>query len=331
VGSIHSVKHRCIVARRDIIVIGGSAGGIEPVLSILKSLPRNIEASIFVAIHLAADVKSTLPQIIGHATNRHAIHPTNDMAIEPGTVYVAPADRHLTIRDGKVEASIGPKQNGHRPSIDVLFRSAAYCCGPRVIGVILSGMLDDGVAGLSTIIRRGGVSIAQDPRDAPFPDMPNHAIDHNVVQHILPVSQIAPMLQRLVEGEELEERSMIRESLIPARGEHPSVFVCPECGGTLFETPDDTLMQYTCRVGHTYSPETLLHDQKEKIEATIWAAMRMFEEKSDLLRRMIERAQSSRAPRSAKRYEDQQEEIQDHLAILRSIIEQNGTFEPTRQ
>lgn len=249
----------------DIIVIGASAGGVEALMSVVRGLPRDLPAALFVVLHVPPDGESVLPKILSHAGPLPAVHPQDGDAIEHGHIYVAPPDYHLLVERGRVRVIRGPRENRYRPAVDPLFRSAARAYGPRVVGVILSGMLDDGAAGLAAIHARGGIGVAQDPDDALFPGMPTSAMRHDHPTHIVPATEIGPLLTRLAHeptrevekaavSEALEKETAIAALDMGAIGDpdkpgKPSVFGCPECGGVLWEMDEGPLPRYRCRVG----------------------------------------------------------------------------------
>ena len=183
--------------RRDIIVIGSSAGGVNALKQLVTELPRDLEASIFVVQHMAADVPSYLPQILAHAGQLKAVHPEDGQLIEKGMIYIAQPDHHLIIEDDKVLVRKGPKENNFRPSIDALMRSAAYWYKNRVIGIVLTGYLNDGTSGLWSVRHFGGTTIVQDPLDALYPDMPKNVLEQIDVDFVLPLSEIASCIIRL--------------------------------------------------------------------------------------------------------------------------------------
>ena len=258
----------------DIIVIGASAGGVEALISLVRSLPTDLPATLFVVTHVPAQGMSVLPHLLTRAGPLPAIHAQHGETIQPGYIYVARPDHHLLVQDGVIHVVRGPKENHCRPAIDPLFRSAAASYGSRVSGVILSGTLSDGTAGLLAIKRQGGVAIVQDPDDALFPDMPRHAIQYVRVDYILPVAEIASVLVRLadepaatvpaarVSTSEEKEIALAEADMATIENEEksgtPSVFGCPECGGTLWELQEENLLRFRCRIGHAYSSDSLL-------------------------------------------------------------------------
>jgi two-component system chemotaxis response regulator CheB len=186
------------MAERDIIVVGASAGGVEALRELVHSLPDRLDASIFVTIHFPSSGKSVLPRILARAGHLPVRHPSGNEAILPGQIYVAPPNSHLLLRPRGIRLVRGPREHGHRPAIDPMFRSAALAFGPRVVGVVLTGNLDDGTSGLAAIRRRGGLTLVQDPDDALFPSMPRSAIDHVQVDQIVPIRGMWPVLEALI-------------------------------------------------------------------------------------------------------------------------------------
>jgi len=273
---------------RDIVVVGASAGGVEALTSLVRALPGDLPASVFVVLHLPATGSSALPDILSRAGRLPASHAKDGEPIEQRRIYVAPPDYHLLLRAGHVRATRGPRENGHRPAVDPLFRSAAFEYANRVVGVVLSGALDDGTAGLLAVKSRGGVAIVQHPEDALYPGMPHNAIEHVEVDHVLPAADIGETLGRLAAEPatdpagagsddmqtkvELEGFSM--EAIEGGHPGRPSGFSCPDCNGVLWEIRDGGLVRFRCRVGHAWSPESLLTQQSESLEAALWVALR---------------------------------------------------------
>jgi two-component system chemotaxis response regulator CheB len=273
---------------RDIVVVGASAGGVEALTSLVRALPGDLPASVFVVLHLPATGSSALPDILSRAGRLPASHAKDGEPIEQRRIYVAPPDYHLLLRAGHVRATRGPRENGHRPAVDPLFRSAAFEYANRVVGVVLSGALDDGTAGLLAVKSRGGVAIVQHPEDALYPRMPHNAIEHVEVDHVLPAADIGETLGRLAAEPatdpagagsddmqtkvELEGFSM--EAIEGGHPGRPSGFSCPDCNGVLWEIRDGGLVRFRCRVGHAWSPESLLTQQSESLEAALWVALR---------------------------------------------------------
>ena len=314
--------------RRDIIVIGTSSGGIDALKELVAALPRDLRAAVFVALHVAPYSLGILPEIL----ERHGPLPASnakDMEpIEPGRIYVAPPDRHMLLEpSGRVRVTRGPRENRFRPAVDPLFRSAAHAFGPRVVGVILTGLLDDGTAGLWAVKERGGAAVVQHPDDAVAPAMPLNAIKHVEVDHIVPLKEIAPLLVRLTEtpaveegarpvSEEMETEVKIArednalESGIMKWGE-PSVYACPECHGVLLQLKEGGNTRFRCHTGHAYSVDSLLSEFGEKTEESLWSAIRAIEEgvllMRDLAKHLGERHNSTDAEALLTRAEEAQQ------------------------
>ena len=322
--------------RRDIVVIGASAGGVDALAQLVSYLPADLPAALFVTVHVAASSTSVLPQILSRKGDLPAIHATNGLVIEQSKIYIAPPGLHLKLLPGKMELSTAAKENGHRPAIDLLFRSAARYYGERVISVVLTGTLDDGTAGAVAVSRCGGSSVVQDPDEAVFPGMPESAILGDHVDHILRLEQIADYIVRSAHApgqpattpnsracqeeitivEAIDKSSPHTETIASAS---PSVYTCPECSGTLFETKEGGL-HFRCRVGHAYSVSRLASFQTAAIEAALWTAMRSLEESISLSRRLAGQAVESGRPRSAAQFSGRVTDLEEHARVLRDVL-----------
>lgn len=321
---------------RDIVLIGASAGGVHALSQLVGLFPRDLPAAVFVVIHLSPYSPSAMPTILSRSGPLPAVHPKDGDPILPGRIYVAPPDHHLLIEPDRVRLSRGPTENGHRPSVDVLFRTGAQVYGRRVQGVVLTGNLDDGTAGLATIKKKGGMALVQDPAEADYPSMPQNAIAAVDVDHVLPIAGIVPMLVKLAHEplgppeppSRQEPKPMkIKEEL--ERGEDregkgpPSGLTCPECGGSLFEREEGEIVHFRCRTGHAYSPESLLAEQFDTLEATLWAAVRALQENAALARRMermMHQRDRSGARAAETRYGRRAEEAERHAEVLRRVL-----------
>jgi two-component system chemotaxis response regulator CheB len=320
--------------RHDVAVIGASAGGLEALKKVLECLPERLPIAFFVALHMPAGERSHLPQIL----QQHSPHPaefaTDGATVEPGRILVAPPDQHLIVKEGFVRLSHGPRENFWRPSVDVLFRSAAVAYGPRVIGVVLSGALDDGTAGLSAIVRCGGVIIAQDPDEAGYPEMPESAVRNVPGTRVLPACEIATALQTLASQPvavappeppaELRLEVRIAEGNAEAARESEHVgestsHTCPECNGPLREAPDDVL-RFRCHVGHAYTASSLINGTREKIEASLWTAVRLLQQRSNLSRTSAARERERGRLKSADSYEKRAGESESQAAVLHELL-----------
>jgi two-component system, chemotaxis family, protein-glutamate methylesterase/glutaminase len=320
---------------RDIVVIGGSAGGIEAVREVVRGLPPDFPAAVFVVVHFPGSVNSTLPRILSRSGPLVATHARDGDPIVPGRIYVAPPDFHLHLSDGHIRLTKGPKENGHRPAIDPLFRTAAHGYGTRVMGVVLSGNLSDGTAGLLTIKQHGGVAIVQSLESALYAGMPRSAIDHVAVDHVVSPDEMPALLTELA----LEPVSHLKavpmsSDISPASGPDeyaladrqtqpgvPSTMTCPECHGTLWEVSDQELVRFRCRVGHAYSDEALLVHQSEQLEAALWTALRALEEHSALARRLASRANSRGHSHSASTFAEQAVDAEHHASVIRTVLD----------
>lgn len=329
---------------RDIVVIGGSAGSIESLQTIVSHLPRDFPASIFVVVHMPADYPSKLASLLSRVGPLPATSPTHLEPIRRGHIYVPRPDHHLLIEDGRVRVQRGPRENRHRPAIDPLFRTAAREYGPRVVGIVLSGLQDDGSAGLYAVKRRGGIAIVQDPRDTLWDDMPKRALSYASPQYVLRTPEIPASLIEIVEAGEsamvkknprhkkangknhknkissqgLERPSVNLETANANEGEGtPSVFACPECHGVLWEFKDNEMVHFRCRVGHSYGTESLTTELSAASEAALWAAVRALEEKAAMQRRVA--AGSHQEPIS-KRLLDQSAADDTNARFIRDMI-----------
>jgi len=323
-----------------VVVVGASAGGVEALADLAASLPGDLPAAVFVVLHLPATGTSALPEILGRHGPLPAGHVRDGEPIQPGQIYVAPPDHHVLLRTGHVHVSRGPRENGHRPAIDPLFRSAAREYATRVVGVVLSGALDDGTGGLLAIKSRGGIAVVQDPTDALYPGMPGNALQHVEVDHVLPAAAMGELLVRLI-ADSAEapadpaptgmrvEVEMEGFSLEAFEGDHPgrpSGFSCPDCHGVLWAIRDGGLERYRCRVGHAWSPESLLTQQSEALEAALWIALRSLEERAALARRLAEPARRRGHRITATRFEEQASEAQQAARLVRDLLLNRGNF-----
>ena len=283
-----------------LIVIGASVGGFDALKAILSQLDANFPLPIMVVVHIGVH-ESILPELLGAHTGLCVRHAVDGEAILPGTVYAAPPDHHLLVNGRRAQLTRGPKENFARPAVDPLFRSAALAYGRHVIGVILSGNLDDGTVGLQAVKAYGGMGIVQEPSTATAASMPASALQHVKVDHVLPAKDIGAMLLTLAEqpsptetpddpppGIALESQFQTNEESdmdeMGALG-RPSGLTCPECGGALWELHARPPQRFRCHVGHAYTATALDVAHQERVEESIWAAVRALHEKEALLRR----------------------------------------------
>ena len=314
--------------KRDVVVIGGSAGGIPALLTLVSKLPADLPAAVFVVIHLAPDYASRLPELLNARGALRASHPVDGELHGPGRMYIAPPDNHLTLRGPYISVARGPKENGHRPSVDALFRSAASAYGPRVIGVVLSGYLDCGTAGLLSIKARGGLAIAQDPAEAQASSMPASAVRNVALDHVLKVDDIAPLLARLTQETVAPLRAQLSSELLELEGERtgaPAPLVCPSCQGVLTEVEVGSFSTFRCHVGHVFSLAAVVAGQAESLERALWAAVRALEESASLTQRLAQRSSGHLRVRfeEKEQYQRQQAETIKHLLLSPDSLSAN--------
>lgn len=327
----------------DLIVIGGSAGALEALRQIVGKLPRRLPAAMCVVIHTSATSARLLAAILERSGPLPASYPTDGEPIVPGRIYVASPDHHLLIERSTLRVTKGPKENRFRPAVDPLFRTAAHTFGSRVIGVILSGGDGDGTLGLAAVARAGGVTIAQSPDDAIVTGMPASAIEFADVDHVLPADEIPALLSRLVgdsgtkamvqKGKpKLKSTAGRRQkpdtaeaggALSPAgvgTRKPPSIFICPECGGPLWESEENGLLRYHCHVGHAFTAEAFVGAQADALEQALWTALRSLEEGAALRRRMAAHARGRGLAAIAERFDDDGDDLEQRAAMVRKAL-----------
>lgn len=290
---------------QNIVVIGASAGGLEALRTIVAALPPDLDAAFFIVVHTRSTNDGQLPRILERRTALRVGFAHDGDPIIPGRIYVAPSDFHLILTQDVVRVLHGPRENGFRPAVDPLFRTAATAFGSRVIGVILSGALDDGTSGLSLVKRAGGIAIVQAPDDATIDGMPRSAIAHVKVDFVAAASEIAGIIAHLTRqpakaGGAPMARGKEREPQLPAEATEvatmnqtygaPSGLTCPECGGALWEIEDEGVVRYQCHTGHRFAPDSLQTEQREAVDTALWSAVRVLEEHAELKLRMAKRA-----------------------------------------
>lgn len=321
------------MAGHDIVVLGASAGGIEPLKAVLAALPQDLSAALFAVVHLNPHSENRLAKSFAPITPLRVKTAEGNERLEPGQLLMARADHHLVVKSDHIEITQGPRENQWRPSIDVLFRSAAVAHGPRVVGVILSGSLDDGTVGLIAIKRCGGLTLAQEPASADFPDMPESAIRTGSIDHVLPAKEIGPMLRKLVKTpaspaapipEDLKLESDIAatgRSTSAVQGElgDLSPFTCAECGGPLWRQ-DGQLLRFRCLIGHSYTARSLLEASGQHVDATLWAAVRQFEQRANLQRAMAHEEGIQGREKMAAHYTERAAEMEAHATVLRRLL-----------
>lgn len=323
---------------RDVVVVGASAGGVESLRGFVAGLAPDLPAAVLVVLHVPPTNASLLPKILDRAGPLPVAAAGERQMLERGRILVAPPDYHLVVVGRHTTVTRGPRENGSRPAVDVLFRSAARACGPRVIGVILSGALDDGTAGMLSIRQRGGLVLAQSPQEASYPSMPASVIAHVGADRVARVAQLADAVNELTRSEqsvhvppepsrlltnEVEMADMNHDAFTdPDRPGRPSGYSCPDCNGSLFEIDDAGLLRFRCRVGHAWSSLTLMAAQSDGLEAALWMAFRSLEEKVALSRQLADRAGERGNTLSRQKYLDKAEEASRSAAQIQRLLEQ---------
>jgi len=315
------------VKTNRVIVIGTSAGGLEALESLIAKLPVDIPAAIFIVQHMAPEnTGQALLQLLKNATSLPCKMAENDDIFQTGNIYIAPPDNHLLVKKKNLLVTKGARENRYRPGIDPLFRSAAVTHHSSVIGVLLTGMLDDGTAGLIAIEKCGGVTVVQDPQDAAYPQMPQSAIANVNVDHVVPVGEMGLLLGKLARENPGKSRPVPKEIKIEAEIAERVLsdvrqvnylgkqvpYNCPNCGGVLWQMEGAAPPRYRCHTGHSFSVPALLVSQTEKIEETLWVCLRMLEERKNLLNGMPGPKHTSVV--------DRIKEAQMHIESIREIL-----------
>lgn len=319
----------------NLIIIGASAGGVQALSYLVERLPADLNATVLVVLHVHSQSPAVLANILNHAGNLPATTAEDGEAIETGRIYVAPPDYHLRVKPGYLQLTKGPKENHHRPAIDPMFRSAARTYGSRVIGVLLTGMLDDGTAGLMAVKLHGGIAIVQAPDDAMYSGMPSSAVENvDDIDYILPLSEIPSILITLVNTPIAKSQPSNLESAIAKSNMEaedftslpgkPSTYTCPDCGGTLWEIEEEKILRFKCHVGHAFGAGTLQAMQSEVLEEALWTAVRALQEKAMLSERMAARMRDRHQALAAQSLEQEAEAAKQRSTIIRQVLESSS-------
>lgn len=321
---------------RNIVVIGASAGGVEALQGLFRSLPPDLPAVFLVVLHIPPYTPSALSSVLSRITSMPVLSVIEDQALQAATVYVASADHHLVVVDGGLRLTRGPKECRSRPAIDVLFRSASVIHEERVIGVVLSGALDDGTAGLWAIKDRNGLAMVQQPGEAGHDSMPKSAIQHVAVDFVGTVrelaNEIAKQVQIQIEPKKAppaNEHHVIESGIsINGKGLDTGVmdigkvsnYTCPDCHGVLVQIKEGSIVRFRCHTGHAFSVKTLIADVNEAIDKGLWDTLRAVEERIMLLRHMAVLAEDDGNPDEAERYRTQASTAEGRLNPLRELV-----------
>lgn len=327
------------MTKRNIIVIGASAGGFEAIKKIISDLPEDLEVSVFIVWHMSPDVRGVLPQVLNRLGKLPATHAVDNEPVKSGRIYIAPPDHHLVLEKDVVRVTRGPKENRFRPAIDPLFRSAAYVYSNRVIGVILSGALDDGTAGLWAIKQRGGMAIVQDPSDAEVSSMPANAIKAVKTDYIVPVAEISSLLVKLnaetitepgsntdmKENEYLKKEidiSLEDEALTHNHLQFGELtpYTCPECHGVLSAIKEGGRVRFRCHTGHAFTADSLLSAITGSIEESFWSAVRNVQELVILLNHMGDHFAEVNQPKLAAAFFKKAKEAKNRAELVRKAV-----------
>jgi two-component system chemotaxis response regulator CheB len=318
-----------------LVVIGGSAGALRALIDIVDGLPASMPAAVLAVLHTKTGSDSYLPEILGRHSTVPVEFAASGKTIRPGHVYVAPPDVHLLVDHGRMRLNRGPRENGFRPAVDPLFRSAARAYGERVMGIILSGALDDGTYGLQVIKQSGGTTVVQQPGDAAFPSMPLNALRYVGADHVVPAAAMASLIASaaraaLDEGDATMARTKEPEPQDPQTEtdvhemEHTfgpaSGLTCPDCGGALWRVRNGELTRYRCHVGHRYTTEGLDLEQQEMVENALWTAVRVLEEHAELRERMATRADAAGMALVSSGFSDSARASQQQAHTIRELL-----------
>lgn len=317
-----------------VIGVGASAGGVEALLELAEGLRADLPAAVLVVLHQPAAAPTVLPHLMDKRCALPVDHAHHGDELLPGRVLLAPPDHHLLVVEGRLEVTRGPRENGHRPAVDPLFRSIALEAGPGAVGCVLSGLLDDGAAGLLALVRHGGTAVVQDPEDALYDSMPRAALDQVPGAVVRPVHELAATFSRLAArpliGTTRRSRRLAHEVAASRAGAivddqdrpdgPPAGLVCPDCSGPLFDLSEDHLLRYRCRVGHAWSEQSLTHQQETGIERALFTALQALEDKADLQHRIASTASARGSALTAARARDNAHSALASAGLIRDLL-----------
>ncbi len=321
------------MAGHDIVVIGGSAGGVEALRRICAGLPADLPATVFVVLHISPATRSVMPELLSRAGPLPARHPRDEEATSRGTIYVAPPDMHMLLRPGHVILRRGPLESSSRPAIDTLFRSAAVAYRSRVIGVVLSGLLDDGSAGLMAIKACGGICVVQEPDDAMWPEMPRNALSHDGVYYRATVAELPALLTRLVSEAPGEMPPIPHHLIVQAAAAAREVATapaptqagrssprCPQCGSVLVRVSGSGTPRLRCPLGHAVTEEAPAVSQEEELDRALESALRMHQDRVVMFRRMEQTSEAQGFTHSAARWRAGADASADAAKVIEDAV-----------
>ena len=319
--------------KRDVVVVGASAGGVEALTRFVAGLPADLSAAVLVVLHIPARAPSALPAILARSGPLPARTAGEDEPLVAGAILVAPPDLHLVLRESGATVVRGPRENGHRPSIDALFRTAAVHFGPRVVAVVLSGSDDDGTSGALAVRQRGGVVAVQDPEEAIYPTMPASVAHRAEPVAAVRAADLGSVVADLVTEapgppppatDALEQEAAVDENLEDAvlgeRNGVPSGYSCPDCSGVLFLQSKAPVLRFRCRIGHAWTADGLVAQQDLTVETALWSAVRTLQEKAELSERLAHRAQDDGRRVSANHFHEAAREAHRSARVLRELL-----------
>lgn len=331
----------------DIIIIGTSAGGLAALQELVRELPRDLPAAVFIVQHVDPLTPSVLPSMLQQSSQLEVTHATDKEEIRNSHIYVAPPDYHLMIEDGRLSLSQGPKENLNRPAVDPLFRSAALAFRARVTAAVLTGTLDDGTAGLWAVKQLGGVTIVQDPNEAEYADMPQSAAKYAQIDYCVPLTEIGPLLVRLANepvsdtydssaGAPLEIENAIASGDVEAchsveKLGKLTAFTCPNCRGSLWEIREGSFLRFRCAAGHGYTAECLIAARRQRIEDLLHEAIRVTEENPTLCRYLSEHAREHKNGLAADHYLCETAENERRVHMIRQFLNEHQKFGAVNQ
>lgn len=325
---IKSVKNNNGSTRYDIIVIGASMGGFEALRQLISEFPADLAAAVFVVLHISSDHESSLAAIFGRNAKVPVVPAKDHDLIKRGHVYIAVPDFHLRIDGKHVLLDHGPKHNFHRPAVDPLFSSAAKEYGQRVVGVVLTGALDDGTVGLMDIKRFGGMTVVQDPKDAVNPSMPASALSCVPIDHCVPLSEMGSLLSSLA-GQSVDTSIARKGKSIPKPSKPElSTHICPECDGPMWRVETGKLLHFHCRIGHAFSGQSLLVEKTEALESALWSAVNALKDKANISTRLAKQLQGQKKAigiSSANYFQNQAANAETHAKVLTEMLLKQST------